>query len=234
MTTSSKRMRTIKKSIDLNKSYSTNEAITQLKTLSKVKFDESLDVSVHCNIPESKSKQITRGFIFLPHGTGKKIRVAVLTNSSEHTEALLKEGATKVGSADLIEEIKNGIIDFDELIATPDAMPLISQVGAILGPKKLMPNPKLGTVTNDPIQTVKEILKGRVQYRFDKGIVNCAIGKLSFEILHLETNLKTLVNALYQQHIETTQKHQDFFRKLTISSTMGPSFVLDKDIFPAS
>lgn len=191
----SKRFRLIKEKLPLNKTYSVVEALVLLKEISTVKFNESVDVSINLGIDPRKSDQAVRGAVVLPHGIGKTTRVAVFAQAA-NADAAKASGADIVGFEDLAETIKSGKLDFDVLIATPDAMRFVGQLGQILGPRGLMPNPKLGTVTTDVTMAVSNAKSGQVQYRADKGgIVHCTIGKLNFEVQQLQQNLDVLLSA---------------------------------------
>ncbi|MDQ8039771.1 MAG: 50S ribosomal protein L1 [Rickettsiella sp.] len=216
-----KRLKFINEKLSTNKTaFTVSEAITLLKEISKVKFNESVDVSINLGIDPRKSDQAVRGAIVLPHGTGRTARVAVFAQAA-NADTAKAAGADIVGFEDLAEDIKSGNLDFDVLIATPDAMRFVGQLGQILGPRGLMPNPKLGTVTMDVAQAVRNAKSGQVQYRADKGgIVHCTIGKLSFEVPQLQQNLETLLTAIKKAKPSTAKGV--FLKKLYLSSTMGP------------
>ena len=208
--------------LDLSKKYDPQDAIKIIKEKSFVKFDETLDVAINLSIDASKTDQNIRGVINLPHGTGKKIVVAVMTKTDRAKEAK-EAGADIVGESDLSENIEKGKIDFDLLIATPDMMPIIGKLGKVLGPKGLMPNPKIGTVTKDIHAAVKNAKSGQVQFKNDKsGIIHAGIGKLNFKDEHLFENLKTLYEAVLKSKSDNIKKTKgSFIKKVSIASTMG-------------
>ncbi len=222
----SKRMRAIREKVEPGKFYAVDEALGLLKELSSVKFDESVEVSVNLGVDPRKSDQVVRGSTVLPKGTGKTVRVAVFAQG-ENAEAAKAAGADIVGFEDLAESIKGGNLDFDIVIATPDAMRVVGQLGQILGPRGLMPNPKVGTVTADVATAVKNAKAGQVQYRTDKGgIVHCAIGKVSFNVADLQENLQALLEALRKAKPSTAKGV--YMKKVTVSTTMGPGLVVDQ------
>ena len=218
----SKKRKVINQKMNLSKKYDPKEAIKLIKDNSYVNFNESLDIAIKLSIDTSKTDQNIRGVINLPHGTGKKIRVAVMAKDEKAKEAK-EAGADIVGDNDLSENIQKGNLDFDFLIATPDMMPTIGKLGKILGPKGLMPNPKLGSVTQDITIAVKSAKSGQIQYRNDKsGIVHAGIGKLPFKEEDLFENLKVFYNAILKNKSETTKKTKgSFIKKVSIASTMG-------------
>ena len=218
----SKKRKEIVKKLDFLKKYDPKEAIKFLKDNSHVKFNETLDVAIKLSIDASKTDQSIRGVINLPRGTGKKIRVAVMTKGDKAIEAK-DAGADIVGDNDLHENIQKGNIDFDLLISTPDMMPTIGKLGKILGPKGLMPNPKLGTVTKDISSAVKSAKSGQVQYKNDKsGIVHAGIGKLNFKEEDLFENLKAFYDAILKSKPDTVKGSKgSFIKKVSIASTMG-------------
>lgn len=222
----SKRLRLIQEKLPSNKSsHTVLEALTLLKELSTVKFNESIDVSINLGIDPRKSDQAVRGAVVLPHGTGRTTRVAVFAQAA-NADAAKAAGADIVGFEDLAEAIKSGKLDFDVLIATPDAMRFIGQLGQILGPRGLMPNPKLGTVTTDVATAVKNAKSGQVQYRADKGgIVHCTIGKRDFEVKQLQENLETLLSAVKKAKPSTAKGV--FLKRLHLSTTMGPGLLIN-------
>jgi len=221
----SKRMKAIAEKIKADKIYSVDEALTLLKECATAKFKESFDVAINLGIDIKKSDQTVRGAVNLPHGTGKTVRVAVIAQD-DHAKTAKKAGADKVGFNDLAEEIKAGKIDFDILIATPDAMPLVGRLGQILGPKGLMPNPKVGTVTPNVAEAVKNAKTGQIQYRASKdGIVHCAIGKINFDKKALCENLQTLITAIKKAKPSTSKG--TYIKKITLSTTMGPGLTVD-------
>ena len=218
----SKKRKEIMKKLDLSKKYDPKEAIKFLKDNSQVKFNDTLDVALNLTIDVSKTDQNIRGVINLPHGTGKKIKVAVMAKGDKAKEAK-EAGADIVGDNDLNENIQKGQLDFDLLISTPDMMSVIGKLGKILGPKGLMPNPKLGTVTQDIAIAVKKAKSGQVQYRNDKsGIIHAGIGKLDFKEEHLFENLKVFYDAILKSKPDSVKKSKgSFIKKISIASTMG-------------
>lgn len=221
----SKRMQAIREKVVPGKLYSANEAFALLKALPLAKFRESVDLSVNLGVDPRKSDQAVRGSVILPKGTGREIRVAVFT-SSAHAEAAKKAGADIVGLEDLAEKVKAGEINFDVVVATPDAMRVVGQLGQVLGPRGLMPNPKDGTVTADVTGAVKNAKAGQVRYRTDKaGIVHCTIGKIDFAATDLAENLEMILSALKKAKPSTSKGV--YFKKVTVSSTMGPGLQID-------
>jgi len=215
----SKRAAAIAKKIDRTKLYPVSEALTLVKETATAKFDESIDVAVQLGIDPKKSDQLVRGSVVLPAGTGKSVRVAVFAQG-EKAEAARAAGADIVGLDDLAERIKGGQMDFDVVIASPDTMRVVGALGQILGPRGLMPNPKVGTVTPDVVTAVKNAKAGQVQYRTDKaGIIHATIGRASFGVEQLQTNLAALVDAL--QKARPAAAKGIYLRKLAVSSTMG-------------
>ncbi len=221
----SKRQKAVQGKLDRAKYYAVSEALALAKDLATAKFDESIDVAVSLGIDARKSDQLVRGSVVLPAGTGKTVRVAVFAQG-EKAEAAKAAGADVVGFDDLAAEIKAGNINFDVVIATPDAMRVVGQLGQILGPRGLMPNPKVGTVTMDVATGVKNAKAGQVQYRTDKGgIVHSTIGRASFEVEKLEQNLKALVDALVKG--KPASSKGQYLKKIAVSSTMGPGVRVD-------
>jgi len=221
----SKRMKALAEKVNKTESYAANEAFDLLKSLSKVKFNESVDVSINLGVDPRKSDQVVRGASVLPNGTGKSVRVAVFTQGENATKAT-EAGADIVGMDDLAAEVKKGNMDFDVVIATPDAMRVVGQLGQILGPKGLMPNPKVGTVTTDVALAVNNAKAGQVRYRVDKaGIVHTTIGKVDFSVDSLKQNLETLMTDL--KKLKPANAKGVYFKKVTVSSTMGPGLALD-------
>lgn len=226
MTKLTKRMRVIREKVKPGKHYAVDEALGLLKELSTVKFDETVDVCINLGIDSRKSEQVVRGSTVMPHGTGKSVRVAVFAEG-EKAEAAKAAGADIVGFNDLAEKIKAGNIDFNVVIASPDAMRVVGQLGQILGPRGLMPNPKVGTVTADVAAAVKNAKAGQVRYRADKsGIVHCTIGKISFEVAALRENLQALLNDLNKSKPGTAKGV--YMKKVTVTSTMGPGVIVDQ------
>jgi len=221
-----KRMRLIREKIEPGRQYSIDDALGLLKQLSSVKFDEAVDVSVNLGIDSRKSDQVVRGSTVMPHGTGKSVRVAVFAEGDK-AEAAKAAGADIVGFQDLADSIKAGNMDFNVVIATPESMRIVGQLGQILGPRGLMPNPKVGTVTADVATAVKNAKAGQVRYRADKGgIIHCTIGKVSFETGALRENLQTLLNDLMKAKPSTAKGV--YMKKITVSSTMGPGVMVDQ------
>jgi len=218
----SKKRKEILQKLDLSKKYDPKEAIRLLKSNSYVKFNETLDLAIKLSIDTSKTDQNIRGVINLPHGTGKKIRVAVMAKDDKAKEAK-DAGADIVGDNDLNEIIQKGKLNFDLLITTPDMMSIIGKLGKILGPKGLMPNPKLGTVTQDISSAVKSAKSGQIQYKNDKsGIIHAGIGKLDFKEEELIANLKYFYNAILKSKSDNIKKTKgSFIKKVSIASTMG-------------
>ncbi len=225
MATISKRQKAFKGKTDRNSSFALVDALKLAKELATAKFDESIDVAVCLGVDPRKSDQIVRGSVVLPAGTGKTVRVAVFAQG-EKAAAAREAGADIVGFEDLAAEIKSGVINFDRVIATPDAMRVVGQLGQILGPRGLMPNPKVGTVTMDVATAVKNAKAGQVQYRTDKGgIIHSTVGRASFEVDQLAINVKALVDALIKAK-PATSKGQ-YLRRIALSSTMGPGIRVD-------
>ncbi len=222
----SKRMRAIQEKIDRNQAYAVTDALSLLKEVSSVKFKESVDVAVRLGVDPRKSDQQVRGSTVLPNGTGQNIRVAVFAQG-ENADKARAAGADIVGFEDLAESIKGGNLDFDVVIATPDAMRVVGALGQILGPRGLMPNPKVGTVTPDVEQAVKNAKAGQVRYRTDKaGIVHCTIGKVDFSVEALQENLNALMNDLLK--LKPASAKGQYVQKVAISTTMGPGLTVDK------
>ena len=220
-----KRTQAIRSKVDRARHYSADEALALAKDCATAKFTESVDVAVQLGVDAKKSDQIVRGSIVLPSGTGKTARVAVFAQGEKADQARAA-GAEKVGMEDLAESIKAGVLDFDVVIASPDAMRLVGQLGQILGPRGLMPNPKVGTVTPDVVQAVKNAKAGQVQYRTDKaGIIHCTIGQASFDVTALKTNLVALIEAL--NRAKPSSSKGVYLRKVAISTTMGPGIRVD-------
>lgn len=225
MANTSKRARAINELVTAGKLYTTNEAFDVFQKMPKAKFRESVDLAVNLGVDARKSDQAVRGSIVLPKGTGRTVRVAVFT-SAGNVDAAKKAGADLVGLDDLAEQVKAGKIDFDILLATPDAMRVIGQLGQILGPRGLMPNPKDGTVTTDVANAVKNAKMGQVRYRIDKaGVIHCTIGKVDFAPADLLENLNAVLGAIKKSKPSTAKG--TYFKKITLSTTMGPGLVLD-------
>jgi len=227
----SKRVKSWKEKIDTEKLYTLTEALQLLKECSTVKFDESVEVAVNLGIDARKSDQAVRGATVLPKGTGKTVRVAVFAQG-EQAEAAKDAGADVVGFEDLAERVLAGEMDFDVIVATPDAMPVVSKLGKILGPRGLMPNPKVGTVSADAGQAVMNAKAGQVRYRTDKnGIIHCAIGKVSFEVDALKENLETLLADLNKA--KPSSAKGVYMKKVSLSTTMGPGIAVDQSSLTA-
>lgn len=221
----SKRVKAFRSKVETTKTYSVDEALNLIKQLSTVKFDESVDVSLNLGIDSRKSDQLIRGSTVLPKGSGKKVRVAVFTQGA-NVEKALAAGADFVGMADLAEMITKGEVDANIVIASPDAMSVVGKLGQVLGPRGLMPNPKDGTVTPNVELAVKNAKAGQARYRADKnGIVHASVGKASFSVEDLKTNIEALIGAL--KRAKPASVKGIYMKKLTISSTMGPGITVD-------
>lgn len=221
-----KRMRVIRDKVDVTKEYEINEAVALLKELATAKFVESVDVAVNLGIDARKSDQNVRGATVLPHGTGRDIRVAVFAQGA-NAEAAKEAGAELVGMEDLAELVKKGEMNFDVVVASPDAMRVVGQLGTILGPRGLMPNPKVGTVTPNVAEAVKNAKAGQVRYRNDKnGIIHTTIGKVSFDANQLQENLEALLVAL--KKAKPSSAKGAFLKKVSISTTMGAGVAVDQ------
>jgi large subunit ribosomal protein L1 len=222
----SKRMQAIRAKLVPGKFYPVEEALGLLKELSGVKFRESVDVAVNLGVDPRKSDQVVRSATVLPHGTGKTVRVAVFAQGA-NAEAAKAAGADVVGFEDLAESVKAGNLDFDVVIASPDAMRVVGQLGKILGPRGLMPNPKVGTVTPDVVGAIRNAKAGQVRYRTDKaGIIHCTIGKVDFAPNQLQENLQALLHDL--QKIKPATSKGVYVRRVTVSTTMGPGLAVDQ------
>ncbi len=222
-----KRMRTIREKVEVTKDYEINEAVALLKELATAKFVESVDVAVNLGIDARKSDQNVRGATVLPNGTGRDVRVAVFTQGA-NAEAAKEAGAELVGMEDLAELVKKGEMDFDVVVASPDAMRVVGQLGQILGPRGLMPNPKTGTVTPNVAEAVKNAKAGQVRYRNDKnGIIHTTIGKVDFTAEQLQQNLEALIVAL--KKAKPSQAKGVYVKKVTISTTMGAGVAVDQN-----
>ena len=221
----SKRLQALEKAVDRNKTYAVTEALDLAKKTATAKFDESIDVAINLGIDAKKSDQTVRGSVVLPRGTGKTMRVAVFAQGA-NVKAAQDAGADIVGFDDLAEKIKGGFMDFDVVIASPDAMRVVGPLGQILGPRGLMPNPKVGTVTANIAEAVKNAKAGQVQYRADKaGIVQCTIGRASFPLEALQENLSALIGAVNKSKPATSKGI--YLRKISVSSTMGAGIRVD-------
>jgi large subunit ribosomal protein L1 len=222
----SKRRKAAREKLDSEKAYVIEEALGLVKELATAKFAESIDVSVNLGVDPRKSDQVVRGSTVLPNGTGKTVRVAVFAQG-ENADKAIAAGADIVGFDDLAETVKSGELNFDVVIATPDAMRVVGQLGQILGPRGLMPNPKVGTVTADVETAVKNAKAGQVRYRTDKaGIIHCPIGRADFEVPALQENLVALIADLKKAKPATAKGA--YVKKLTVSSTMGPGVSVDR------
>ena len=222
----SKRRKAAREKVDAQKTYIIDDALGLVKELATAKFPESIDVSVNLGVDPRKSDQVVRGSTVLPNGTGKSVRVAVFAQG-ENADKATKAGADKVGFDDLAEDVKAGKLDFDVVIATPDAMRVVGQLGQILGPRGLMPNPKVGTVTADVETAVKNAKAGQVRYRTDKaGIIHCPIGRADFEVPALKENLEALLADL--KKAKPASAKGAYVKKLTVSSTMGPGLTIER------
>jgi large subunit ribosomal protein L1 len=220
-----KKMNAADEKIEKGKEYSLEEAIRLVKEASYVKFDESVDMAFNLGIDPKKSDQMVKGSVVLPHGIGKKVRVLVFAKGEKEKEAV-DAGADIVGAEDLVEKITKGWLDFDKAVATPDMMGNVGKLGKILGPRGLMPNPKLGTVTFDITRAVKEIKAGKVEYRSEKaGVVHVPIGKVSFDNHKLFDNAKAVVDSILKAKPATSKGR--YLKKISISSTMGPGVTVD-------
>ncbi len=226
MSKMTKRMRAIAEKVDAEKAYPIDEAVTLLNELSKTKFKESFDVSINLGVDPRKSDQNVRGATTLPHGSGKSVRVAVFAQG-ENADKATAAGADKVGFEDLGEEIKGGNLDFDVVIATPDAMRIVGQLGKVLGPRGLMPNPKTGTVTQDVEEAVKNAKAGQVQFRTDKaGIIHGSVGQVGFEPSAIKENVEALLADL--KKAKPASAKGVYLKKVTLSTTMGPGVAIDQ------
>ncbi|MCK2185501.1 50S ribosomal protein L1 [Halomonas getboli] len=224
-----KRAQQIREKVDPNKAYSLDEAVALLSELSTVKFKESLDVAVNLGVDPRKSDQVVRGATVMPNGTGKDVRVAVFTQGANE-EAAKEAGADIVGMDDLAEQVKKGQLDFDVVIASPDAMRVVGQLGQILGPRGLMPNPKVGTVTPDVATAVKNAKAGQVRFRTDKnGIIHATLGKVDFDADAIRGNLEALIADL--KKLKPSTSKGVYFKKISLSTTMGPGLTVDHAAF---
>jgi large subunit ribosomal protein L1 len=225
----SKRMKALTPKVDRNKVYAVADALTLVKTTATAKFNESIDIAINLGVDAKKSDQTVRGAVVMPSGTGKTVRVAVFTQGAKAEEAKAA-GADIVGFEDLAASVKEGKMDFDIVIATPDAMRIVGTLGQILGPRGLMPNPKVGTVTADVVTAIKNAKAGQVQYRTDKaGIVHASIGRASFTVEQLQANMAALVEAL--QKAKPASSKGQYLRKISVASTMGVGVRVDQSAF---
>ena len=225
MSKPSKRMIVNQESVDCNRRYSLEEAISLLKKASNAKFNETIDISINLGIDAKKSEQNVRGSMVLPNGTGKKLKVVVFAQN-EQVDAAKNAGADEVGLEDLAEKIKSGFREFDVVIATPDTMRIVGQLGQILGPKGMMPNPKDGTVTKNVEDAVNKAKTGQIRFRNDKGgVVHCSIGKIDFSEESIKENLESLLDEIIKS--KPSSAKGAFIKKVTVSSTMGPGITID-------
>jgi len=222
----SKRLRELREKVDRDRLHEIGEALELVRSLASAKFKESVDVSVNLGVDPRKSDQVVRGSTVMPNGTGKDVRVAVFAQGAA-ADAARDAGAEIVGMDDLAEQVKRGELNFDMVIAAPDAMRVVGQLGKILGPRGLMPNPKVGTVTPDVAEAVRRAKAGQVQYRTDRaGIIHCSIGKAGFEVGALRQNLEALLADLNKA--KPSAAKGVYLKKITLSSTMGPGVAVDK------
>ena len=220
-----KRHRAILEQVDRNVNYTATDALSLLKEVSSVKFVESIEIAVNLGIDTRKSDQTVRGSTSLPHGTGKTVNVAVFAQGDQATQAK-EAGADKIGWEDLAEDMKKGDLNYDVVIASPEAMPMVGKLGQVLGPKGLMPNPKVGTVSADIGSAVQSFKAGKVRYRADKGgVVHTSVGKMDFEVDALMENIQALISDLRKQ--KPASSKGVYIKKITLSSTMGPGLIVD-------
>ncbi len=225
-----KRLKNLSELVDRDTYYALDDALKLVKQTASAKFDESVDVAVNLGINAKKTDQAVRGSTVLPRGTGKTMKVAVFAEGPD-ADAARDAGADVVGMDDLAERIQKGDFDFDVVIATPATMKVVGKLGQILGPRGLMPNPKVGTVTSDVAQAVKDAKAGQVQYRVDKaGVIHCPIGKASFDEEALKENFQSLMNALHRA--KPAAAKGQYFRRVTLSTTMGPGVRVDRSSLP--
>ena len=223
----SKRIKAIKASVDTKKEYRLQEAIDILKTNSKVKFVETLEVAMRLGVDPRHADQMIRGSVALPHGTGKTRKVLVITKG-ENIQKALDAGADWAGFEEYIEKIKGGWFEMDVIVATPDTMAELGKIGKMLGPKGLMPNPKSGTVTTDVVKAVKDVKAGKIEFRVDKtGIIHAGVGKLNFETEKLVENAKTLISTIIK--LKPTSAKGQYVKSVFVSSTMGPGLKVAKE-----
>ena len=224
MNKSKRYMESIEK-IDSNKNYNVDEAIEIISSSSKAKFDETIDLAINLGVDPKHADQVVRGTVSLPHGTGKKMKVLVIAKGDKVDEAL-QAGADYAGDKEFLDKIKSGWTDVDVIIAAPDMMVEVGKLGKILGPRKLMPNPKSGTVTNNIKDAVSEVKKGKIEFRVDKnGIIHTVIGKSSFDNLKLVENCETIMNAIMKAKPNSLKG--TYLKKITLSSSMGPGITID-------
>ncbi|TIS62112.1 MAG: 50S ribosomal protein L1 [Mesorhizobium sp.] len=227
-----KRVAKSREGIDPNKAYALNEALQLLKDRSKVKFDETVEISMNLGVDPRHADQMVRGVVNLPNGTGRSVRVAVFARGDKAEEAKAA-GADVVGAEDLVDIVQKGTIDFDRCIATPDMMPLVGRLGKVLGPRGMMPNPKVGTVTTDVAAAVKASKGGAVEFRVEKaGIVQAGVGKVSFDVKALEENVRAFADAVNKA--KPAGAKGNYVKKVSVTSTMGPGLKLDIATLAAS
>lgn len=227
-----KKMKAVQEKVERKKEYSFEDAIGLIKESSFVKFDETVDMAVNLGIDAKKTDQMVRGAIVLPHGIGKKVRVIVFAKGEKEKEAR-DAGADNAGAEDLIEKIQQGWLDFDKAVATPDIMGLVGKLGKILGPRGLMPNPKLGTVTFDLAKAVKEIKAGKVEYKTEKaGVIHVPIGKVSFDKKKLVDNAMAIIESIIKAKPPTSKGK--YLKRVAVSSTMGPGVKVDVNSLTAA
>lgn len=227
----SKRIKAIREKVDSSKQYALDEALGLLKELSGVKFNESVDIAINLGIDPRKSDQVVRGSTVLPAGSGKDVRVAVFTQG-ENADKAREAGADVVGMDDLAEQIKGGDLNFDVVIASPDAMRVVGTLGQVLGPRGLMPNPKVGTVTPDVTTAVQNAKAGQVRFRADKaGIIHCSVGTVKFDVSELKKNIDALLGDL--KKAKPAAAKGQYMKKITVSSTMGPGLAVDQNSIEA-
>ncbi|HKI98173.1 MAG TPA: 50S ribosomal protein L1 [bacterium] len=225
----SKRMKAWQQLVDPSKRYPLKDALAIVKQSAKAKFDESVDIAFNLGVDPRKADQMIRGSVELPHGTGKSVRVAVFAKGAKATEAT-EAGADLVGAEDLIEKVQGGWMEFDRVVATPDMMGQVGKIGKILGPRGLMPNPKVGTVTTDVGKVVRSIKAGQVEFRVDKaGILHVPVGRASFEEQKLEENIQNLVDTV--KRMKPSSAKGTYLKTITLSTTMGPGISLDTNSF---
>lgn len=220
-----KKIAAAQEKIEKDKEYSLEEAVTKAKELSFTKFDETMDLALNLGVDPRKSDQMVRGTVVLPHGTGKQVRILVFAKGEKEAEAR-EAGADFVGAEDMVEKINKGWLDFDKVVATPDIMGVVGRLGKVLGPRGLMPNPKLGTVTFDVGKAVREIKSGKVEYKAEKaGVVHVPFGKRSFEPEKLLDNARAIIDSVVKAKPATSKGK--YLKKIFVSTTMGPSFRVD-------
>jgi len=221
-----KRQKAIREKVDNSKNYSFAEAVQVLSSLPKVKFVESFDIAVNLGVDPRKSDQVVRGSTLLPNGSGKEVKVAVFTQGA-NVDVAVTAGADKVGMDDLASAMKDGDLGYDVVIATPDAMRVVGQLGQILGPRGLMPNPKLGTVTTDVATAVKNAKAGQVRFRTDKnGIIHGSVGRIGFDVNALQENAEALLSDL--KRLKPSSSKGIYIKRITLSTTMGPGLLIDQ------